>query len=337
MAWFRRNRAGTSAATAPAATAPAVEQDPGSGGFFRRFGGRRHRVGIPYVLPTDLGEINRLDFQHYMLRFALRGNYGAPVQQPGAILDVGGGTGRWSVELASVFPQAQIVSLDLSDPSAPGGALTGAPIPPNVTFQVANVLEGLPYPDAAFDFVHQRLLAFALPLDRWPDDVRELVRVTRAGGWVELVEGRPAVHVQTPALATLHQWVLDFCTRRNIDPLVGNQIDGFLRQAGLDRVTMREVRLPLGRGGGHLGTMAETDYFTGFAALRPILVAQGITTGEAFDEMMRAARIEMDMGSYEWSFYIAYGQRGALHRAAREPGGQRRTWRAPRRSADCRG
>jgi SAM-dependent methyltransferase len=242
-------------------------------------------------------------------RFALRGNYAAPLQQPAAILDVGGGTGRWAVELAAVFPQAQVTSLDLSNPSASGGALAGTVLPPNIQFQMANVLEGLPYPDASFDFVHQRLLVFALPLDRWPDDVRELVRVTRVGGRVELVEGRPAVHVQTPALTTLHQWVLDFCARRNIDPLVGNQIGSFLQRGGLADVTMREVQLPLGRWGGHLGTMAETDYFSGFSALRPILVAQGITTGEAFDEMMQAARRELDTGRYTWSYYIAYGQR----------------------------
>lgn len=307
MPWFRRRQA-TAVTDAP----PAIEQDPGSGGFFRRIGGRRHRVGIPYVLPTDLAEINRLDFQHYMLRFALRGNFAVPVQRPAAILDVGGGTGRWALEVASVFPQAQVTSLDLSDPTAPGSALAGAALPSNVRFQVANLLEGLPYPDASFDFVHQRLLVFALPLERWPDDVRELVRVTRPGGWIELVEGRPAVHVRTPALTTLHRWVLDFCARRNIDPLVGNQIGVYLRRGGLRHVTTREIRLPLGHKGGHLGTMAETDYFSGFAALRPILISQGITTGEAFDEMMRSARMELDTGRYEWSFYIAYGQRAAM-------------------------
>jgi hypothetical protein len=36
----------------------------------RTVGGRTHVRGIPYVLPRDLEEMNRLDFQHYVLRQA---------------------------------------------------------------------------------------------------------------------------------------------------------------------------------------------------------------------------------------------------------------------------
>lgn len=271
--------------------------------------GRERVVGLPYTLPADGEEVNRLDFQHYMLRFALRGNYAAPLDQPGSILEVGGGTGRWVVEMAEVFPAAQIVSLDLTDPTAAGGALAGTRIPQTVSFRQANVLEGLPFRDQSFDYVHQRLLAFALPTDRWPGEVGELARVTRIGGWIELVEGRPAMEIQTPALTTLHHWVLDLTGRRGINPLLANQIGTFLRDAGLEEVREHELPLPLGRHGGHLGTMAATDYFTGFNALRPIIVAQGIATDADYDELMRAARAEIDAGQYLWAFYVAYGRR----------------------------
>ena len=46
---------------------------PGSGA------GRQHALGVPYALPQDFGEINRLDFQHYLLRHAFRGNFAAPL------------------------------------------------------------------------------------------------------------------------------------------------------------------------------------------------------------------------------------------------------------------
>ncbi len=42
---------------------------------FRFFGTRRHLAGLPYDLPKDDQEISRLDFQHYMLRYAFKGNY----------------------------------------------------------------------------------------------------------------------------------------------------------------------------------------------------------------------------------------------------------------------
>jgi hypothetical protein len=40
--------------------------------------GRLFLRGVPYVLPKDMGEVNRLDFQHYMMRAALHGNYALP-------------------------------------------------------------------------------------------------------------------------------------------------------------------------------------------------------------------------------------------------------------------
>jgi hypothetical protein len=65
MGWwpFRRRSGGGTAA-------------PGDGGASsgRTVMGRRFLRGVPYVLPKDMGEVNRLDFQHYMMRAALRGN-----------------------------------------------------------------------------------------------------------------------------------------------------------------------------------------------------------------------------------------------------------------------
>src|SRR5690242_12960342 len=71
--------------------------------------GRRHRVDLPYVLPKDNGEMSRLDFQHYALRMILGADYLAPVSSSTAhILDVGCGTGRWSLDMATRFPHAHI-------------------------------------------------------------------------------------------------------------------------------------------------------------------------------------------------------------------------------------
>jgi hypothetical protein len=47
-----------------------------------RLFGRRYLADAPYMLPSDDAEINRLDFQHYLLRYALRGNYLAPIGRP---------------------------------------------------------------------------------------------------------------------------------------------------------------------------------------------------------------------------------------------------------------
>src|SRR5258708_40359840 len=69
--------------------------------------GRRHVTGVPYALPKDLAEVNRLDFQHYIYRNVLRGNFLVPLADPTAILDVAAGTGIWGKEMAQQFPQAR--------------------------------------------------------------------------------------------------------------------------------------------------------------------------------------------------------------------------------------
>src|SRR5215467_10248344 len=103
------------------------------------------------MLPRHHTEIDRLDVRHYALRAALRGNYVAPVERPGAILDVGSGTGRWVYDLCARFPDAAVVGLDLL-PGRPEGR------PANCRFVRGSLMHDLPFVDGAFDFVHQRLM-----------------------------------------------------------------------------------------------------------------------------------------------------------------------------------
>jgi 2-polyprenyl-3-methyl-5-hydroxy-6-metoxy-1,4-benzoquinol methylase len=110
------------------ASTGAQSQGAGEDRRFRQIGGRRYVRGSPYLLPKDDAEINRLDFQHYMLRFALRNNYLAPLGQPRDILDVGTGTGRWALEMALAFPGANVVGIDLVAPPVDAEAGTKRPI-----------------------------------------------------------------------------------------------------------------------------------------------------------------------------------------------------------------
>lgn len=294
MAWwpFRRRNA----------TATVDGSDP----MRRSISGRRFLAGVPYVLPKDTQEINRLDFQHYMLRFALRGNYAAPLANPREILDVGSGTGRWSLEMAQQFPQANVVGLDLVPPADEGAALEARPA--NYTFVTGNVLEGLPFGDATFDFVHQRMLVGAVPEDRWQSAVNELTRVTRPGGWVELLEAGSAKG-GGPALQALNEWGITAAARRGITINMSARIGEFLTGAGLGRVTFREVRIPLGKYGSRLGTMMEANYFSALENIRPLLLAQGLTDAATHTATLQQARQEVATGRATVSYYVAWGQR----------------------------
>jgi ubiquinone/menaquinone biosynthesis C-methylase UbiE len=282
----------------PATSAPA-------GGRQRRLFGREYTADVPYALPSDLGEMNRLDFQHYLLRQAFKGIYAAPIDAPRDILDVGAGTGRWAKEMAALFPQARVTALDIKEP-AESGETPAEPRP--YSFTQGDILQGLPFADAAFDFTHQRLLFFAIPSDRWQLVVGELARVTRPGGWVEVVEGHYGYEPMGPAAQRIADAMLPAMLQRGIDPRNSANLAQFLQAAGLRDVRTRVVNVPVGDWGGHIGHLALTDVMTFSQAARPLLLAQGMSDPD-FAQLTQTMRDECERLRYTWPFYIAYGQR----------------------------
>ncbi len=267
-------------------------------------GGRTFTRGIPYTLPNDSEEINRLDFQHYMLRFALRGNYAAPLSAPRDILDVACGTARWCAEMAMLFPQANVVGLDVTPPDPAGVA---AMRQDNFAFVQGNMLEGLPFPDNSFDFVHQRLVIVALPTDQWVRQIQELLRVTRPGGWVELVEGD--LLPGGPGLQLLNALGEQLSQKRGMSFSNASRIDQYLRAAGARRVERRMIQLPVGKRAGRLGAMAEADYLAILSSVRGFLISQGVITEEQHNQALAQAQAELASGRLVWPFYIAYAQK----------------------------
>ncbi len=270
----------------------------------RSVGGRTFTRGIPYTLPSDGEEINRLDFQHYMLRFALRGNYAAPLNGPRDILDVACGTVRWCAEMATLFPEANVVGLDVTPPDPAGVAAMRLD---NFAFVQGNMLEGLPFPNNSFDFVHQRLVIVALPTDQWVGQLQELLRVTRPGGWVELVEGD--LLPGGPGLQVLNALGEQLSQRRGMSFNNASRIDQYLRAAGARRVERRVIQLPVGKSAGRLGAMAEADYLAILSSVRGFLIAQGAITEERYNQALAQAQAEMASGRLTWPFYIAYAQK----------------------------
>ncbi|HET9109535.1 MAG TPA: methyltransferase domain-containing protein, partial [Ktedonobacterales bacterium] len=240
----------------------------------RTIGGRRFIAGVPYLLPKDIGETQRLDFQHYLLRYALKGNYAAPIRKASDILDVGCGTGRWAMEVAAEYPDANVIGVDVAPPPVEEGATTDTR-PDNYAFVQGNVLERLPFADNSFDFVHQRLLILAIPANRWPGVTQELLRVTRPGGWVEMVEGGDNFE-GSPVMDTITSWGQQLLRRRGIDSSVIAQTGPMLSASGATDVTTRTVRLPIGKHGGRVGAMVETNTITALTALRAPIISLGI-------------------------------------------------------------
>ncbi|OAL04676.1 S-adenosyl-L-methionine-dependent methyltransferase [Phaeosphaeriaceae sp. SRC1lsM3a] len=109
------------------------------------------------------------------------------------ILDLGCGPGTITTGFATYVPQGSVTGVDLS-PEVLDQArdILSRQAPPtskrgDISFELGNVLEGLPFPDASFDaiFTNQTIIHISEPVKA----LKELKRVCKPGGLVACREG----------------------------------------------------------------------------------------------------------------------------------------------------
>lgn len=85
-------------------------------------------------------------------------------------------------DVATEFPGSQFYGIDIFD-------LFPSNIrPANVTFQVRDALEGLPFPDNTFDLVNLRMFIISIKANEWPVVLKEIYRVLKPGGFIQCCE-----------------------------------------------------------------------------------------------------------------------------------------------------
>jgi SAM-dependent methyltransferase len=255
------------------------------------------------VFPRHPSEIDRLDIQHYALREAFGANYLAPIQRPAWVLDVGCGSGQWAFDLCSEFPKALAVGLDLV-PSKPEH-------PENYRFVKSNLLDGLPFPDDRFEFVHQRLLGSGVPLKSWDTVVEDLVRVARPGGWIELVEGRWEIEPAGPATKRLFELGRRVGQSLGLDMtgIVFGSFDERLQGAGMINIERWGVDVPIGEWGGRLGSLMATDCRAMFTRLSTVFKTKLHLSRAECNELLQAMTYECEEHNSMGTFACTFGQK----------------------------
>jgi ubiquinone/menaquinone biosynthesis C-methylase UbiE len=89
------------------------------------------------------------------------------------------------MDIAQELPNATVIGLD---------AFTGDykrfmhANTKNITFQKGDITKSLHFPDNSVDVIYQRDTASLMPHECWPQLLNEFRRITKPGGYVELVE-----------------------------------------------------------------------------------------------------------------------------------------------------
>ncbi|KIN08384.1 hypothetical protein OIDMADRAFT_110979 [Oidiodendron maius Zn] len=140
-------------------------------------------VNQTYFSPTDEDEIERLQMMHNVLHRTFDGRLiFPPLSRPRRILECGYGTASWASGVAEQNPQCEVIGIDINP------MLQTDEVPSNLYLQVDDLNNSFTFPSRNFDLVHSQMMAAGIHTNLWPQYLREIFRVTRGGGWCQMVE-----------------------------------------------------------------------------------------------------------------------------------------------------
>lgn len=164
------------------------------------------------------------------------------MKAPNRILDIGTGTGIWAIDIAELYPSAEIVANDLS-PIQPRW------VPPSVYFEVDDAESEWPA-RKPFDFIHGRYLAGSI--QDWPRLVRQCHNQASIGGWVEFQDfdlhnySYDNSIPEQNAVNDLYKYINQGVDKIGRTASPGTKLKGWMEQAGFKNVEDIVFRLPLG-------------------------------------------------------------------------------------------
>lgn len=265
----------------------------------------------PYIMTKSGEEVDRLNLQHWLIKKYLGANFFAPVKRPHMILDVACGTGIWGREVARHFKQAQVWNIDIDRKWLDQAEMNLAPgaIPPNFHFRQGNVLEGLPWRAATFDYVHSRFIFSFVHITRWPSLIAEMVRVLRPGGWLGIFEadvptgGGPLYQGRR---AAGERFLLQRLGSLEAPQLLGT----WLCEAGLHEITTQQISLRIPENEPALRRALVEDMMKSLRGIAPLLSEAGLLTdAQRREEDLPALQAELEQTDITTTIYIAYGRR----------------------------
>ncbi len=265
-----------------------------------------------YFIGTELmEEMVRLMEQDHLFTQAMGGPWGElPLHGINRVLDVGTGAGGWALEVAFQHPEVEVMGIDISDTMLEYAEVQAEAQGLSTIRFLKKDISVLPldFPDASFDLVNARLLAFFTP-DFWPRLVQEYVRMTRPGGLIRLTETEMSVS-NSPALEQEQAWFFRSLWKAgqsfsaNGERLtITAMLPSLLRQAGCQNVNVRAYAIDWAFGTPAHETMC-LNVSTAMRLLQPFFLATGVATQQAMDQVYEQMRAEMHQPAFSAVHYL---------------------------------
>lgn len=154
------------------------------------------------------------------------------------ILDAGCGPGEITSRLAQLYPQAQVLGVDIIDAHLDLARTRYSSLSPRVKFEHQSVY-ALDEADASFDVIACRHVLHSIP--HAERVIAELVRVTRPGGYLHLIpEDYDMLHFQRGVLDPRDFWKdapASFGAATGTDLFIGRNVIGILARMNLKEIT----------------------------------------------------------------------------------------------------
>ncbi|KAI1063365.1 hypothetical protein LB506_012873 [Fusarium annulatum] len=260
----------------------------------------------------DEAELDRIDMCHAKYCALIGKNrYLAPLEKPQRILDLGCGTGIWSIEMAEEFPSAEVIGTDVA-PTQPDW------VPPNCHFEVDDIEREWTWKEDSFDFVYARDLLLAIR--DWPALIDQTYT---GGGWVEFQAIVGVLGCDDDSIPE-DSYLRKFSTMMEqgsakfgaslTDPM---RWKGWLEERGYQNVTERVFKLPFNPWPKDprmklLGAWEMENLLSGLEAMVTRMFQKGLGWTDAevtvFLAFLRKEIKNPRMHGY-WPYYVVYAQK----------------------------
>ncbi|CAG8505198.1 9716_t:CDS:2 [Acaulospora morrowiae] len=279
-----------------------------------RFAGNGKRIhnlkNSKLLAPLVDEEAERLRRQHRLYKRIWQNNFSAPVEEKlksgGArVLDVGCGPGTWTIEMSEAYPLSSFIGVDFM-PIFPQEK------PENAKFIQANILDGLPFLDDTFDFVHMRLLVTAFTTTEWEQKViPEIIRVTRQGGWVEFMESDIQYCNEGPTTARLTNSLMTIMKSKGFVTPINSYVPQSMEanEKFIKGIQTEEKSCFVGHWARELGQMAVDDITKGWSAVKSPMSTLMKVKSHEYDETVAIFAKEVEQYRTFFKTWRFFGQK----------------------------